>query len=67
MSQYTDILKDSVRRINELTDQYRRCIEVQDRGLAAITKGELSAARAYAQGVIAAGEAKRADKLEGNG
>jgi hypothetical protein len=67
MSQYADILKESIERISELTDQYRRCLEAKDRGLAAVTKGELSAARAYAQGVIAAGEARRADKREGNG
>ena len=56
MSEYTEKCKEGIRRINTLTNDYEAALRVRDHGLAAIIKGQLSAARAYLQGLTDAGD-----------
>ena len=56
MSTYTDKCKEGIRRVTTLTADYETALRVQDHGLAAIIRGQLSAARAYLQGLTDAGE-----------
>ena len=58
---YQELLKQGIQRVQELTSQYELYLKQRDHGMAAVTRGELSAARAWLQGAIAAGEAKRED------
>lgn len=56
MSKYTDKLKEGMRRVTTLTNDYETALRVKDHGLAAIVRGQLGAARAYLQGLTDAGE-----------
>lgn len=56
MSAYTDALAQGIERVNELTSQYAECLKKGNHGMAAVVRGELSAARAYLQGMTDAGE-----------
>ena len=56
MSAYTDALKQGIQRVNELTSQYAECLEKGNHAMAAVIRGELSAARAHLQGMTDAGE-----------
>jgi hypothetical protein len=53
-SDYTAELKTGIRRVNELTNDYRTFVTQGDNGMAAMTKGQLEAARAYLEGMVAA-------------
>lgn len=59
---YQELLKQGIQRVQDLTNQYEQFLKQKDHGMAAITRGELSAARAWLAGAVAAGEAKREDK-----
>jgi len=56
MSAYTEALKQGMQRVNQLTADYADCLENGKHGMAAVIRGELSAARAYLQGLSDAGE-----------
>lgn len=56
MSTYTDKLKEGMRRVTHLTHDYEVFLKTKQHGMAAVTRGELSAARAYLQGLTDAGE-----------
>lgn len=56
MSIYTDKLKDGMRRVTHLTHDYEVYLKTKQNGMAAVTRGELMAARAYLQGLTDAGE-----------
>ena len=56
MSAYTDALKQGIQRVNALTSDYADALEKGNHGLAAVIRGELTAARAYLQGLTDAGE-----------
>lgn len=56
MSAYTDKCKEGIKRVNDLTADYQEALLAKDHGLAAIIRGQLSAARAYLQGLTDAGE-----------
>ena len=56
MTTYTDALKRGMQRVNTLTADYEVALRVKDHGLAAVVRGELSAARSYLQGLTDAGE-----------
>ena len=56
MSAYTDALKQGIQRVNALTSDYAEALEKGQHGLAAVIRGELSAARAHLQGMTDAGE-----------
>ena len=56
MSAYTDALKRGIQRVNALTSDYAEALEKGQHGLAAVIRGELSAARAHLQGMTDAGE-----------
>lgn len=56
MSTYTDALKQGMQRVNKLTTDYADALENGQHGMAAIIRGELTAARSYLQGMSDAGE-----------
>ena len=56
MSAYTDALKKGMQRVNDLTADYAECLEKGNHGMAAVIRGELSAARSHLQGMTYAGE-----------
>jgi hypothetical protein len=56
MSAYTDALKRGIQRVNQLTTDYADCLEKGQHGMAAVIRGELSAARAHLQGMTDVGE-----------
>lgn len=56
MSEYTDACKNGIERVTKLTANYEFYLKTNDHGLAAVTRGELTAARAYLQGLTDAGE-----------
>jgi N-methylhydantoinase B/oxoprolinase/acetone carboxylase alpha subunit len=64
MSEYTDALKAGMQRVNDLTAQYAEALEISQHGMAAVIRGELSAARAYLQGMTDAGELRLKAQLE---
>ena len=66
MSEYTDALKEGIRRVDTLTNDYVTALRVKDHGLAAVIKGQLSAARAYLQGMTDAGELRLKAELGDN-
>ena len=63
MSAYTDALKQGMQRVNDLTASYADALEQGQHGMAAVIRGELSAARAYLQGMTDAGELQLKEKL----
>lgn len=56
MSAYTEALKQGMQRITQLTADYAECLENGKHGMAAVIRGELTAARSYLQGMTDAGE-----------
>ncbi len=56
MSAYTDACKAGIERVNQLTADYAECLEKGNHGMAAVIRGELTAARAYLQGITDAGK-----------
>lgn len=56
MSAYREKCKEGIKRVQDLTEEYRQAQEAKDYGLAAVIRGQLSAAQAYLQGVVDAGE-----------
>ena len=56
MSAYTNALKQGMQRVNALTSDYAECLEKGQHAMAAVIRGELTAARAYLQGMTDAGE-----------
>ena len=56
MSKYADLCKAGIKRVNQLTADYADCLEKGQHAMAAVIRGELSAARAHLQGVQDAGE-----------
>ena len=56
MSEYTDALKQGMQRVNQLTSDYAECLEKGQHGMAAVIRGELTAARSYLQGLTDAGD-----------
>lgn len=56
MSAYTDALKQGIQRVNQLTADYADLLEKGQHGMAAVIRGELTAARAYLQGMTDAGD-----------
>lgn len=56
MSAYTEALKQGMQRVNALTSEYAECLEKGQHGMAAVIRGELTAARAYLQGMTDVGE-----------
>jgi len=56
MSAYTDALAQGRKRVNELAFQYAKCLEKGQHGMAAVLRGQESAARAHLQGMADAGE-----------
>ena len=56
MSDYTDALKAGIKRVADLTASYSECLEKAQFGMAAIIRGELSAARAHLEGLTYAGK-----------
>lgn len=56
MSAYIDALKQGMQRVNQLTNDYAECLEKGQHGMAAVIRGELTAARAYLQGITDAGD-----------
>ena len=63
MSEYTDALKQGMQRVNQLTSDYADCLEKGNHSMAAVIRGELSAARAYLQGMTDAGELRLKEKV----
>ena len=66
MSEYTDALKQGMQRVNQLTSDYADCLEKGNHGMAAVIRGELTAARAYLQGMTDAGELRLKQLVEDN-
>ena len=66
MSEYTDALKQSMQRVNQLTSDYADCLEKGQHGMAAVIRGELTAARSYLQGLTDAGELRLKQVVEDN-
>ena len=64
MSAYTDALKQGMQRVNALTADYADCLEKGNHAMAAVVRGELSAARAYLQGMTDAGELRLKEGLD---
>ena len=64
MSAYTDALKQGMKRVNALTSDYADALEKGQHGMAAVIRGELTAARAYLQGLTDAGEIRLKAQLE---
>ncbi len=56
MSAYTDALKQGIQRVNQLTADYADLLEKGQHGMAAVVRGELTAARAHLQGMTDAGD-----------
>ena len=56
MSAYTDALKQGMQRVNQLTSDYADCLEKGQHAMAAVIRGELSAARSYLAGMTDAGD-----------
>ena len=56
MSAYTDALKQGIQRVNQLTADYADLLEKGQHGMAAVVRGELTAARAHLQGMTDVGE-----------
>lgn len=56
MSKYTEACKAGIQRVHQLTSDYAECLEKGNHGMAAVIRGELSAARSYLQGLSDAGE-----------
>ena len=56
MSKYTEKCKEGIQRVTMLTAEYQTMLERKDHGMAAVIRGELSAARAYLQGLTDAGD-----------
>ncbi len=56
MSAYTDALKQGMERINKLTADYADLLEKGQHGMAAVVRGELTAARSHLQGMTEAGK-----------
>lgn len=54
VSAYCAELKAGIRRVNELTEDYRVFVTNGDNGMAAMTKGQLESARSYLEGMIVA-------------
>lgn len=50
MSEFANNCRNNCIRVAQLTADYKAALEKRDHALAAIIKGELNAARAYAQG-----------------
>lgn len=63
MSEYTDALKRGMQRVSALTSDYANCLERGQHGMAAVIRGELTAARAYLQGMTDAGELRLKEKV----
>jgi len=57
MSKYTDLVKESLTRVAELTDDYATALSQRDHELAGVLRSQIGAARAYAQGLADAQEA----------
>jgi N-methylhydantoinase B/oxoprolinase/acetone carboxylase alpha subunit len=64
MSEYTEALKKGMQRVNALTQQYADALEISQHGVAAVIRGELTAARAYLQGMTDAGELRLKAQLD---
>ena len=64
MSKYTDACKAGIQRVNQLTADYADCLEKGQHGMAAVIRGELTAARSYLHGLTDAGD--MLIKSEGN-
>ena len=56
MSKYTEKCKEGIQRVTMLTADYQEALLAKDHGMAAIIRGQLSAARAYLQGLTDAGD-----------
>lgn len=56
MSAYTQLCKRGIQRVNDLTSDYAEALEKGNHAMAAVIRGELSAARAHLAGVTEAGE-----------
>lgn len=56
MSAYTEALKQGMQRVNQLTEDYAKYLEISQHGMAAVVRGELESARAYLQGLTDAGD-----------
>jgi len=56
MSKYTEALQKGMQRVNQLTTDYAECLEKGQHGMAAVIRGELSAARSHLEGMTLAGE-----------
>ena len=66
MSEYIDALKQGMERVNKLTSDYAECLEKGQHGMAAVIRGELTAARSYLQGMTDAGELRLKQMVEDN-
>ena len=66
MSEYTEALKRGMQRVNRLTSDYAECLEKGQHGMAAVIRGELTAARSYLQGMTDAGELRLKELVEDN-
>lgn len=66
MSDYTDALKQGMQRVNQLTSDYAEALEKGQYGMAAVIRGELTAARSYLQGMTDAGELRLKQMSEDN-
>ena len=66
MSNYTDALKQGMQRVNQLTEDYAGALEKGQHAMAAVIRGELTAARAYLQGMTDAGEIRLKQIVEDN-
>lgn len=64
MSAYTDALKQGMQRVHKLTSDYADALEKGQHAMAAVIRGELSAARAYLQGMTDAGELRLKAELK---
>ena len=64
MSEYVDALKQGIQRVNQLTTDYADALEKGQHGVAAVIRGELTAARAYLQGMTDAGELRLKEELK---
>ena len=56
MRAYTDALKQGIQRVSQLTADYADLLEKGQHGMAAVIRGELTAARAHLQGMTDAGD-----------
>ena len=64
MSEYTEALKQGMQRVHQLTADYADALEKGQHAMAAVIRGELTAARAYLQGMTDAGELRLKEKLK---